>query len=497
MRAIVPRPPSASAHVTQGESHRDAALVVVGQGSAGLAAALGAAERAREIACPVQITAVDRAPAGESGGGTRFSPANMRLADAPAIAREFEAIVAADPRYDDAYFQTLAREAQPAVEWLRGYGVVFEQVPYYLAATPRCRPAGGGAALLAAMTEAATRAGIRFLWDFDARAISRDAGGAITALTGCNAAGESRAIDADAVVLACGSFAGSSATLQRHLGPGAESLRPISPGTAFNRGTGIAMAEALGAAVSGDWSGMHSEPIDPRAQNPAAVVLLYPYGLLVDKTGRRFLDEGSGLVHDTWEQVSRRIHFETPGGIASAIFDAGLEEIADYRRAVRSEVAPITAPSLAGLAHLLDLPADALTATVERFNAHVPGDVPGVTIPFDATRCDGRATIAGLEIAKSNWARRIERPPFFAWPIVCGIAYTFGGLATNERAEVLGVHGSIPGLYAAGEITGHFYRTAPNAVSVLRALVFGRIAGRGSIDRLAARADGPIPFSAA
>jgi tricarballylate dehydrogenase len=469
-----------------GGTHRDAALVIVGQGAAGLAAALAAAERAREVDCPVEIMAVDCAPAGEAGGGTRFSPSNMRLADPQTMARDFAAIVGDDPRHDRAYFDTLAREAQTAVTWLEGHGVAFEQIPYYLAATPRWRPAGGGAALVQSLTGAAEAAGVRMLYAFDANAISRDAGGAITALTGRNAAGESCEIAADAVVLACGSFAGNGAALHRHLGPGAERLRPISPGTSFNTGGGIAMAQALGASTSGDFAGMHSEPIDPRAQNPAAVVLVYPYGLVVDGTGRRFLDEGAGLVHETWESVSRRIHFETPGSIAWAIFDASLEEISDYRRAVRSEVAPATAPSLGELARLLNIPADALAATVDRFNAHVPG----AAVPFDAARPDGRATIAGLDIPKSNWARRIERPPFLAWPIVCGIAYTFGGLATNERAEVLGAGGPIPGLYAAGEITGHFYGTAPNAVSVLRALVFGRIAGRGSIDRLATRAKG-------
>lgn len=68
--------------------------------------------------------------------------------------------------------------------------------------------------------------------------------------------------------------------------------------------------------------------------------------------------------------------------------------------------------------------------------------------------------------------------------MVGGLADTFGGLATNEKAEVLGEQGPISGLYAAGEITGHFYGTAPNAVSVLRALVFGKIAGRQAIDFL-------------
>jgi tricarballylate dehydrogenase len=470
---------------------RAAALVIVGHGAAGLTAALSAAERAAELACRVDILLVDRAPAGQAGGGTRFSPSNMRLADPAQMGREFEAMIAGNPRHDPAYFATLAREAQLAVTWLESHGVAFEQIPYYLAASPRFRPVGGGAALVAALARAVETAGVRVRHDFDASALASDANGSITSLRGKNAAGNQCEVAVDAVVLACGSFAGNHVLLHRHLGAGAETLLPMSPGTAFNTGAGIVMAQACGAATSGDWAGMHCEPIDPRARNPAAVVLIYPYGIVVDRTGRRFLDEGTGLVHETWEQISRRIHFETPGRIAYAIFDAELEEISGYRRAIRSEVEPVRAASLKELAHFLNIPADALLTTVARFNAHVPDD----TIAFDAARRDGRATLPGLDIPKSNWAQRIVRPPFLAWPIVCGIAYTFGGLATNENAEVLGADGPLPGLFAAGEITGHFYDTAPNAISVLRALVFGRIAGRRSIDYLAARQEGENPSS--
>jgi len=82
---------------------------------------------------------------------------------------------------------------------------------------------------------------------------------------------------------------------------------------------------------------------------------------------------------------------------------------------------------------------------------------------------------------KSNWARPLARPPFLAWPLAGAIAYTFGGIATDADARVLGSDGPIGGLYAAGEITGHFHGTAPNSVAMLRALVFGRIAGRNVI----------------
>ena len=89
-----------------------------------------------------------------------------------------------------------------------------------------------------------------------------------------------------------------------------------------------------------------------------------------------------------------------------------------------------------------------------------------------------------MQPPKSNWARAIAKPPYLAYPLVGGIAYTFGGLATNAKAEVLGEQGPISGLYAAGETTGHFYGTAPNAVAVLRALVFGKIAGEQAVEFL-------------
>jgi tricarballylate dehydrogenase len=71
--------------------------------------------------------------------------------------------------------------------------------------------------------------------------------------------------------------------------------------------------------------------------------------------------------------------------------------------------------------------------------------------------------------------------------LIGAVAYTFGGLATSEKAEVLCERGPMPGLYAAGETTGHFYGTAPNAVALLRALVFGQIAGREAVGFLQTR----------
>jgi tricarballylate dehydrogenase len=294
--------------------------------------------------------------------------------------------------------------------------------------------------------------------------------------------GMRQTLAADAIVLACGGFQGNVDMMRAHFGEGAATMRLISPGTRFNTGDGIRMAQRLGADRSGDWNGMHAEPVDARARNSAPVVLVYPYGIVVDKNGHRFFDEGAGLVHETWEWFARAIHFKAPGSMAYAILDSRLFEIADYQRAIRSELPPVSAHTLVALAKLIGVDADNLVATVAAYNAACVGD-PNL---FDATRCDGLAAAQTLQPPKSNWARTVSMPPFLAYPLVGAVAYTFGGLATDDRARVLRDGAPIPGLFAAGEITGHFYATAPNAVSVLRAFVFGRIAGHEAAENLAA-----------
>ena len=178
-------------------------------------------------------------------------------------------------------------------------------------------------------------------------------------------------------------------------------------------------------------------------------------------------------MHETWEAFARDIHFGRPQRIAYAILDSRLFDIDGYARAIRSDMPPYQAETVEGLAAQIGVPAGSLRETIDAFNAAATGD----PARFDASRCDGLAA-GTLNPPKSNWARALTKPPFLAYPLVGAIAYTFGGLATNERAEVLSEQGPISGLYAAGETTGHFYGAAPNAVAVLRALVFGKIAGR-------------------
>jgi tricarballylate dehydrogenase len=458
-------------------------IVVIGQGAAGLTAALSAAEAARANKLRVSVTLIEKAGEDEAGGNTRWSPSYMRMAAPDRVESSFvhEMLEATRFRGDEIYFARLAKEAPATVKWISSHGVEFHQPTYYLAkGPPRIQPGGGGPAIIRELLRAAKDAGVAFRYGCTAQSLVPE-GGHITGVAITAGKLEIETLPADAVVLACGGFQGNGAMMREHFGEGAEKMRLISPGTHFNTGDGIRMAEALGAARAGDWNGMHAEPVDARSKNSAPVVLVYPYGIVVDKNGCRFFDEGGGLVHETWEWFACNMHFKTPGSIAYAILDSRLLAIEGYERAIRSEVPPARTDTLAELAKLIGVDSSNLAATVADYNAACVGDPK----KFDATRCDGLAATNTLQPPKSNWARAITDPPFLAFPLVGAIAYTFGGLATDDCARVLRDGVPIEGLYAAGEITGHFFATAPNAVSVLRAFVFGRIAGREAVGFLA------------
>jgi tricarballylate dehydrogenase len=460
-------------------------LVVVGHGAAGLAAALSAAEHARSRGLRIDITLLEKSSEDEAGGNTRWSPSYMRLAAPDRVAPGFEDDMqqASGGMADHAYFRTLAGRAAATIEWLQVHGVEFTIPVYYLSiGPPRIQPVGGGSAIVEKLSDAAKQAGVKFLYATSATRLQmvEDRVRGIEIQSGD---GATTTLEADAIILASGGFQGNAAMMRAHFGPAGETIKLISPGTRFDTGDGIRMAIDQGASVSGDWNGLHMEPVDPRSKHSAPIVLVYPYGIVVDQEGRRFFDEGGGLVHGTWEAFARDIHFARPKSIAYAILDSRLFDIPGYKRAIRSEVPPYQARTLAELAAQIAVPARNLEGTIEACNAAATGDVAR----FDATQRDGLAAAAELKPPKSNWARPITKPPYLAYPLVGAVAYTFGGLATNEKAEVLSDSGPISGLYAAGETTGHFYRIAPNAVAVLRALVFGQIAGRQAVEFLQAR----------
>jgi tricarballylate dehydrogenase len=450
-----------------------ARIVVVGAGIAGLSAAVAAAEELAGLP-DATVTVLDRADRHESGGNSRWTSAYFRLEDVYEPGGSFvqDVLDFSGGRTPSWYVETLVEHLPETMEWIQGHGARFRRLPTYFINSnrPRLQPVGGGEGLLDALRPAAERLGVRFRYRTTAERLLRDERGRVTGVVATGDEGEVR-IEASAVVLACGGFEGDRDALRAELGDGAERLIPIAPGVGFNRGEGIRMALAAGARRAGEWDGFHAEPVDPRSTDPEALVMVFPYGILVNAEGERFIDEGRGTVDETYESTARAV-WSQPGGTAYFITDQHLHGVSAWDRGVLTSVKPVTADSVAELAGALGLPAGRLARTVDDYNAAVSDG------EFDWLRPDGRRA-EGIEPPKSNWALPLNRPPFVAYPVACAIVFTFGGLDTDARARVVGEDGNpIYGLYAAGECTGVYHGKYPGGTSVLRGMVFGRIAGR-------------------
>ncbi|SDE40314.1 FAD-dependent oxidoreductase [Belnapia rosea] len=473
-------------------------VVVAGCGVAGLSAAVAAAEAGARVAV------LERAPPEERGGQSRYTEAYLRMKSEAEVTDDFETHLAenssgtldpdliaesAQPRGQRAAYAaalsmaepdviaTFADEAGPTIAWLKGFGLRFDFLPtqFLTRSQPRLLPVGGGLALVDGLAARAEALGVKMLYDTTAERLERDEDGRVAGLLArSRQAGPVRLHGR--VVLACGGFEGNAEMLARYIGPRAAFLRPICKGAHFNRGDGIRMALELGAATAGDFGSYHAEPIDPRSGVSEPSVFIFPYGILVNKDGHRFTDEAPGTVDAHYESITRRI-FEQRDGIVYVVLDAKHQRVPNYRRALRTDQPPIVADSLGALAAKLAVPPAALAATVRDYNAAC---VPGNWRPLEA---DGLAT-QGLDPPKSNWALPIDEPPFHAYPIISANVFTFGGVKVDSDARVLDGDGApIEGLYAAGEIIGTYYRTYTGATSVLKGLVFGRLAGRHAARR--------------
>lgn len=450
-------------------------IVVIGSGIAGLSAAVTAAEELADQSSPL-VTVVERADRGEAGGNTRWTSAYLRLEDIYDVGDSFvdDVLGFSGGRTPPSYVQTLVESLHDTMEWIQGHGARFRKYPTYFINSnrPRLQPVGGGGGLLNVLRPVAERLGVRFRYRCTAQRLVLDAAGQIAGVSVTGDATD-EVIDAGAVVIASGGFEGEPGVLAEELSGDVGRLIPIAPGVTFNKGEGIRMALEAGARRAGQWDGFHAEPVDPRSSDPEALVMVFPYGILVNGKGERFLDEGRGTVDETYETTARAV-WAQPGGVAYFVTDQHFNAISERERGILTSVKPIAAGSVGELARALSIPEAPLARTVSDYNNAV------VDGRFDWRRLDGKHT-RGVEPPKSNWALPLDRPPLIAYPVACGIVFTFGGLDTDEHARVLTVDGKpLSGLYAAGECTGIYHEKYPGGTSVLRGMIFGRIAGRGA-----------------
>ena len=190
---------------------------------------------------------------------------------------------------------------------------------------------------------------------------------------------------------------------------------------------------------------------------------------MVNRNGERFVDEGEDFLVFTYAKFGKEI-LKQPGAVAFQIYDAKTVPLlrVEYQEAERVE-----SDSLAGLAEELDINVERFLKTVKEYNEAINDDKP-----FVWHKLDGRRT-KGLNPDKTNWAQGIDTPPYQAYAVVCGLTMTYGGLKTNEKAQVIDTSDRpIRGLYAVGEITGgFFYHNYPSGTGLVRGAVMGRIAG--------------------
>ena len=316
--------------------------VVVGAGIAGLSAAVSAMQQGAGVAI------LERAPREDRGGNTRWTEAFMRMKNEHEVSDDFEehfaknsgdyldpGLIAATARpyaewpalvrtlsfADPEIIGTLADQAGPTIQWLKQFGIRFSDMPTYLMtqSTTRICPVGGGLALVEGLAAYAEAHGAAFFYETTARSLIRDQQGRVVGAQATQSGAKQIELRGP-VVLACGGFEGNAEMQARYFGKRSRYMRPVARGGYYNKGEGIEMALAAGAAPCGDYTSFHAEPVDPRSGQSEPIVFHFTLGILVDKTGRRFTDEAPGTVDAIYEAITRQIN-ELPDGIAWAVFD--------------------------------------------------------------------------------------------------------------------------------------------------------------------------------
>ena len=488
-------------------------VLVVGTGNAAFCAALSAQQQG------AQVRMLEVAPEAEFGGNSRYTAGAMRFAYdhgeqlLPLLAdpdderlprtnfgqysqarflddlREFNGAQTITPHQ-----QMLVAESYSLMQWLRETGVSFAPIYsrqsfeqdgryQFWGGLTLCAD-GEGEGLVQRQRELFLEAGGHIHYSCEARQLITHDAPAGVVVEGVRAQCKDKQTEffARSTVLACGGFEANEELRVHHLG--ADWRHAKVRGSRHNQGHGLAMATAVGAALAGKFDGCHATPMDrhmPNYGNPQMPHLerknyrkiSYPFGVMLNARGKRFVDEGVNFRNYTYAQYGRAI-LEQPGHFAWQIFDAQVLELLyeEYRVDFASKV---QADSLEQLVAQLDgVDGDAALATLKSYNAAVDRSTP-----FDPTIKDGRTT-RGLAPEKTNWANPLTKPPFVAYPVTCGITFSYGGLKVSLAGEVLNnAEEPIDGLFACGELVGDlFFEGYPGGSGLTSGGVFGRAAGR-------------------
>ncbi len=478
-------------------------LVVVGAGNAALCAAIAAREQG------AKVLVLERAPEEKRGGNSYFTGGLVRfpyngiedvLKLIPDLSEAEIESIDVGSYSEEQFFETIARvteymadpeltsvvvtEAFPTMVWMREKGIRFAlstgrqafksgQKFKFWGEVP-VEYVGGGVGLVEMLFESAQKHGLEIWYNARGHKLITNAEGRICGVK-VKRAGKDVDVECPAVILAAGGFESNPQLRAQYLGPGWD-LAKVR-GTEFNTGDGIRMALEVGAQSYGHWSGCHAVMWDANAPTTGDRKVgesfqkhSYPLGIVVNRNGQRFLDEGADFRNYTYAKYGQEV-MKQPGRYAVQIFDSKVvTKLRDEYR-IR-EVTKAVSNTLEELASQLDIDPQGLTETVREFNASINEN------PYDLSVKDGKST-ARLAVDKTNWALPIDTPPYYGFAVTCGITFTFGGLRVNTQSQVLDEENNpIPGLFAAGELVGGlFYQNYPGGTGLTTGAVLGKIAG--------------------
>ena len=478
-------------------------VIVVGAGNAGLTAALAARQQ------EMRVLLLDKCPKAVRGGNTRFSGGGFRFAynslddmrpmlpdltDEEAAkmdvgtytnAEFFEDVMqVTEYAADKKLTNILVDQSYATARWLTDMNVkwILSTSTHAIKMGQKIKfPPGrvisvndGGLGLVETLFPTAENKGVEILYEARANGLIVDDKGKVGGVRVQTREGTAD-FHGRAILLAAGGFEANPEMRARYLGAGWDLVKVR--GSRYNSGEVLNFALAFGAQPVGHWSGCHAVLVDAEAPDVECAYehrYSYPYGIMVDINGKRFVDEGEDFFSYTYAKCGREV-LRLPWRTAYQTFDSKTRPLlrSEYNRGFH-----VSADSIEALAKKLPgLDWANVVKTVNEFNAAVND------APFDPSKHDGKCT-RGISPAKSNWAQRLDTPPFYAFPVTCGITFTFGGVGITEKCQVKDTSDNvISGLFAAGEITGgSFFNNYPGGSGLMKGAVFGRLAGTNAAE---------------
>jgi tricarballylate dehydrogenase len=454
-------------------------VLVAGGGNAALCAAI----TARQAGASVIL--VESAPRAFRGGNSRHTR-NLRamhegpngvLTDAYAEDEYWDDLLrVTGGNTDEALARMTIRASSGVFDWMKQAGVRFQPSLTGTLNLGRTNAffLGGGKALVNAYYLTAERLGVEILYDSEVVSLNMD-DGAVRSID-ITYRGFPETLRARCIVASAGGFQANLDWMRQHWGDAVDNF--VIRGTPYNRGRVLKNLLDQGVAAIGDPTQCHAVALDARAPKFDGGITTrldsVPFSVVVNQDGARFYDEGE----DVWPKryaIWGRLIAQQPGQIAYSICDAKA-----FPLFMPSVYPAIKADTLEALAERMKLDPAKVRATVDAFNKAV---VPNQT--FDNSKLDGNRT-EGLTPNKTNWARAVDKPPFYGYPLRPGITFTYLGVRVNEKAQVLMDNGQPAGnLYASGEImAGNILGKGYLAgFGMTIGTVFGRIAGQEAAHR--------------